>query len=343
MTRDVVHDVATALLDSLEDAPPAKQGEILDVLARLVPAWIEEGRLGALADLLADLRRTATVRVVAAEHANALANVLRGPRIAEAVGGLLRDIQAGECLPVAAELDRFFEILGPVCFEQLVRAAEVVRLKDLRAALQTVVDRGVIAHPSAVDTALGSRDAFVLRAVLQRLQVHPDPSHLQRVGTLLVHSDVSVRESAIRVVVVSGGRNGLPFLRRALDDVSSEVRTAALWGLGVWRASDACADLEARLQDKLVLDLPAAERLALFEAYARAGGAKALPLLERILHGRSGWGRHWPAELRICAARVIGLTGAAQAPRLLGKACKDGDDAVRRTAHRALQRLGTER
>jgi HEAT repeat protein len=156
---------------------------------------------------------------------------------------------------------------------------------------------------------------------------------------LLDHDDPAVREGAVQVVVVGGGRDGIPRLRRALGDSSSGVRTAALWGLGVWCATEVKADLEARLQERTLVDVPATEKMALFEAYARIGAAAAVPLLARILLGRVGLRGRWPSDLRVCAARVLRLTQSPDARGHLEKATRDEDDGVRRAAQRALQRL----
>jgi hypothetical protein len=333
--RDVQHDIVTALLDSLEDAPAAKQAEILFALAGLLPALLAAGRLDLVAATLSEVRGWAAP----AEHAEAVAAVSGGPQMQAAVAALLAALQSGERLPHAVEIERLFAALGPVCFPNLVRASESVKNKEIRATLHGIVDRAANAHPEVAYAALGASDAVVLRSVLQRMQRYPNAGDARRVAKLLRHDDATVREAAVRVVVIGGGRDGVGALRHALADTSAEVRIAALWGLGVWRAQESRPDLEARLQDKALADAPAVEKMALFEAYARVAGPDAAPLLGRILTGRSGLGRRWPSDLRVCAARVLRITGSPIAGKLLDKAGRDDDDGVRRAAQRARNRL----
>jgi len=339
LERDVVADVNAALLDSLEDAPEAKQAEILLVIAQFLPALLSERRWDLVVATLTDLRVMAADRRVPPVHSEAIATITAGPKMAAAVDALLVMLQRGDILPRPGAIEPLLTELGPLCFEQLVRTAEAVKNKELRATLQRGVDAIVATRIDVAYSGLASSDTHVLRAILHRLQQYPDVAHVRRMTRLLHDDDAGVREAAIRVVIVSGGRDGIPILRRALADSNSDVRIAALWGLGIWQVEDVRGELEARLQDKTLLDAPAAERMAVFEAYARIAAAGALPLLSRIVHGRAGLGRRWPAELRMCAVRVLPLTGAAEARGLLEKAVRDDDDALRRAAQRALQRM----
>ena len=339
LVRDVVGDIVAALLDSLEDAPAPKQAEILSILAGFLPALLDERRLDLVADAVLEIDRMAADGRIASEHQEAVQQVAQGPRMAAAMEALLAALQGGEFVPSLATVTRLLARLGSVCFVALVRGAETTKSRELRGALQTAMDAVFTAHPARAYEALAGGDVVVLRAILRTMQEHADVAHVRRVAKLLYHEDATVREGAVRVVVVSGGRDGAHTLRRALADPSADVRIAALWGLGTWRVAELCSDLEARLQDKALLEISDAERMAIFEAYARIGGEAAVPLLARFLTGRAPLGRRWPSELRVCAARVLPLTESRAGKAALIKASRDDDDAVRRVAQRALQRL----
>lgn len=339
LARDVEQDVLLALLDSLEDAPEPKQSEILFILSNFLPALVNARRLDLAVSAIADLHALRDSGRIGPVHADTLTQVTNGPQMATAVEALLAALQSGDCVPHAATLGRLLTCVGALSFEALIRSSETVKSNEIRATLQAAVGAVMAAQPAASHAALSSTDVVVLRAVLRAMQQTPDAGHGRRVAKFLHHDDPGVREAAIRVVVVNGGRDGIPTLRRALTDTSAEVRTAALWGLGTWRASEMQGELEARIHDRELLEAPAVERLALFEAYARACTSDAVPLLVRVLRGRSALGRRWPSELRQCAARVLLLAGGSAVREVLAKASQDDDDGVRRAAQRALQRL----
>jgi hypothetical protein len=94
--------------------------------------------------------------------------------------------------------------------------------------------------------------------------------------------------------------------------VDREVRVAAARALGTLRYAPARARLEAALDSRRLRDSELSERIAFFEAYGGVAGAEGVPVLDRVLNGKSWLGRRESGETRACAA--LGLAASATPP-----------------------------
>ncbi|HEV3048838.1 MAG TPA: HEAT repeat domain-containing protein, partial [Longimicrobium sp.] len=103
------------------------------------------------------------------------------------------------------------------------------------------------------------------------------------------------------------------------------------------RWAPARARLEAALDSKRLREADLTERIAFFEAYGGLAGADAVPLLDRILNGKSWLGRREAGEVRACAALGLGRVRHPAAEKALSAAAADPDPVVRSAVGRALR------
>jgi hypothetical protein len=100
---------------------------------------------------------------------------------------------------------------------------------------------------------------------------------------------------------------------------------AAARALGTLRYAPARARLEAALDSKRLRDSELSERIAFFEAYGGVAGAEGVPLLDRVLNGKSWLGRRESGETRACAALGLGRIRHPAAEKALNAAAADAD------------------
>ncbi|HEU0054883.1 MAG TPA: HEAT repeat domain-containing protein, partial [Longimicrobium sp.] len=128
-------------------------------------------------------------------------------------------------------------------------------------------------------------------------------------------------------------------LEGALDDAEREVRVAAARALAAIRYAPARAKLEAALESKRLREADRTERIAFFEAYGGLAGPEGVPLLDRVLNGKSWLGRRETAEMRACAALGLGRIRHPAAEKALSSAAADADPVVRSAVGRALKAI----
>ena len=114
---------------------------------------------------------------------------------------------------------------------------------------------------------------------------------------------------------------------------------AAARALAAVRYAPAKAKLEAALDGKRLRDADLTERIAFFEAYGGLAGADGVPVLERILNGRSWLVRRESADTRACAALGLGRIRHPAAEKALNGAAADPDPVVRSAVGRALKSI----
>lgn len=340
MARPLREDVLAALFDRLEEPEqPARQSEILGILATLLPNFLGQGLLRRAGEVLEELH---AVRVqegvfdgVRQAEADRILDELSTP---EAVNELIRALQEKAITPSALELGSFLRHLRAGALGPLLRAAEIMEDRTLRPVLADAVrviaesNRGEVVrfleHSDAVVVRAAARMAGRLRladaaAGLGRLLKHPDPE----VRLAAVEGSVNLRSSA-----VTGS------LEQALQDADRDVRVAAARGLGELRFPPAAAAFREILRGKAIRTADLSEKIAFFESYGVLGDPGSVALLDSMLSGRSLLGRREPPEIRACAALALGKVGSKEAMKALEGARNESDPVVRSAVSRALRR-----
>jgi hypothetical protein len=341
MRRDLRQDVVNALLDSLEDPDRRAQSEIIGILGDLVPQLVGGRHFRSAAECLSELRAFQEQPDVLDEVRLREVEVLfEDLAVSDAVQELMRALESGDLQSDLDSIRTLVSHLGPALLPRLLRAREKAGGKDLRAALGTAAEQLARRHPEAVVAALQSEDPLIVRAALRILVGLGRNDALAETARLLRHADTRVRLGAVEVIVALAGEKGLEPLCRALDDTAREVRVAALWGLATWRHQAVLPRLEGLLDSKAFRDTDSDEKMALLDAYARIGGARAVDRLGRLLHARTLLRPKEPSEVRAYAARALALTGTPVAKAMLERAQDDRDVEVRRAVQRSLRKAG---
>ncbi|HYJ79414.1 MAG TPA: HEAT repeat domain-containing protein, partial [Longimicrobiaceae bacterium] len=338
MARDVWTGVLNALFDRLQDGPPLRQEQVVGILSDVLPTLLGAGKLELAAQVLGELVRIAT----------------SGGRLPGPVIRALRSLfdQLADPLTVA-ELVRTVEQAGPAVSEEslggllayfppealgpLLKAGETSAVPAVRRTVLAAAERLVEASRGQATQLLRDPDPGVAGGaarILGRLRVAaaaPD------IGRLLARPEAAVRVAAVEALQELRSPGAAGALEAALEDQEREVRVAAARALAALRYAPAREKLEAAIDSRRLRDADLTERIAFFEAYGGLAGADAVPLLERVLNGKSWLGRRESPEMRACAALGLGRVPGPAAERALNAAAADADPVVRSAVGRALK------
>lgn len=338
MERDLWGDVLTGLCDRLEDGPPARQEKILQILTDLLPTLLGAGRLQAAARLLGDLVGLAT------RPGTFPPRVLRAVRtmFEQLAGGdtveeLVRTVEEGGDPGAEHGLGALLGFFPPDALPALLRAGEGARSEGVRAAVLSAADRLAGADGTRVLPLLADEDVRVAAGAARVLSRKGTGSAAPQVVQLLSRAEPELRLAAVEVLQALRNATAAGALERALDDPEREVRVAAARALAALHFAPAAATLAAALESKRLREADLTERIAFFEAYGSVVGEAGVPLLERILNGKSWLGRREPPEIRACAALGLGRIPHPSARAALAAAAADPEPVVRSAVGRAIR------
>jgi len=219
----------------------------------------------------------------------------------------------------------------------LLRAAETVEHKELRAVLRSAVHGIAERNRGAVVRLLDEPDPIIasgaarLAGDIQIAEAGPS------LAGLLAHADPSVRLAAVEAAVSLKASTAAGALQHTLDDPEREVRIAAARALGALRYGPAGDRLAEILDSKEIRAADISEKVAFFEAYGMIGGDGAVRTLNKLLNGKGFLGKREPSEIRAAAALGLGKVRSDAARAALGKAMDEEDPVVRTAVNRALR------
>jgi HEAT repeat protein len=337
MRRDLWHGVLTALFDRLQDGAPERQAQVMEVLGDALPMLLGATRIDLAAYVVGEMVGVATstrlapsvmrgVRALFAQLAEP-ATVAELVRIVEEAGDAVRD----------DDLSRLLAFFPPEALGPLLRAGESSAAPRVRASVQAAAERLGDANREHLAQLAGDADASLAvgaARLLGRLRVSAAAPEITR---LLTRPEAAVRLAAVEALQEIRSPSAAGALEAALDDTDREVRMAAARALGSLRYAPARARLETALDSKRLRDAELSERISFFEAYGGVAGAEGVPVLDRILNGKSWLGRRETGEMRACAALGLGRIRHPAAEKALNAAAADGDPVVRSAVGRALR------
>lgn len=338
--RDLWNGVLNALLDRLEEGDAARQVKILGVLTEVLPILLASARFAHVASVLTELealRHTpAGLEAPVAATLERLVAQLAQPALIEEL------IRAVEDSPEDVDPEAFGAVLGYVSADALgplVRALETSPLEAARAAIAPAAERLARAAPDRLIALLADPDAATLAGAARLAGRIGHMGVVPALTRLLEHPESALRLAAIEALFAlrSPGSGGALSVR--LGDPEREVRIVAARTLGMLRYLPARQALLAAISSPRMKDADTTERIALYEAYGSVAGEEAVPMLARLLNGRSWMGRKEAAETRACAALGLARTRSAAAARELSAAAADPEPAVRTAVARALRVL----
>jgi hypothetical protein len=337
MTRDLWTDVLNALFDRFEDGEPERQTHVVSIAGDLLPTLLGAARLDTAAYMLGELVSIATARKLPPPVFRALRALFEQLARQETVAELVRIVEeAGDSLP-REHLGALLAYFPPESLGPLLRAGESSASDGARAALMAAAERLAAPNPGALRGFVQDPDPAVAGGAARlvgRLRVIEAAAD---VGRLLQRPDAKVRVAAVEALQELRSPTASAALEPALEDDDREVRVAAAKALAALRWAPVKARLEAALDSKRLREADLTERIAFFEAYGGLAGADAVPLLDRILNGKSWLGRREAGEVRACAALGLGRVRHPSAEKALSAAAADPDPVVRSAVGRALR------
>lgn len=340
MRRDVWTDVLNALFDRVQDSGPLRQEQIVGILGDLLPTLLGSARLDTAAHLLSELVGIATggqrLAVPVMRQLRALFDQLADPAT---VAELVRTVEESGGAADEKALSALLAYFPPEALGPLLRAAESSASPAVRRTVQAATERLAGSAREHLARLLLDHDAAVAAGAARlvgRVRIQTAAGDVAR---LLRRPEAATRLAAVEALQELRSTSAAEALVAALEDADREVRVAAARALAALRWAPAKAKLEAALDGKRLRDADLTERIAFFEAYGGLAGAEGVPVLERILSGRSWIGRRESADLRACAALGLGKVRHPAAEKALSGAAADPDPVVRSAVGRALKSI----
>jgi hypothetical protein len=337
--RDTRGDVLSALFDRLEEpARPDRQSEILGVLGTLLPNFLSRGALKAATRVLEELRKLEAMPGIFDEERLAQSRELLDRVSApEAISELIQALYDGSIRSTPQQLAVFLRFMRAGALSPLLRAAETVEHKELRAVLRSAVHGIAERNRGAVVRLLDEPDPIIasgaarLAGDIQIAEAGPS------LAGLLAHADPSVRLAAVEAAVSLKASTAAGALQHTLHDPERDVRIAAARALGTLRYGPAGERIAEILDSREIRAADISEKVAFFEAYGMVAGDAAVRTLDKLLNGKGFLGKREPSEIRAAAALGLGKVGTAAARTALNKSVDEEDPVVRTAVNRALR------
>lgn len=337
--RDLRGDVLAALFDRLEESErPERQSEILGILGTLMPNFLSRGALVGATKVLAELRRLENAEDVFDEkRADEVRALLDDVSAQETIGELIQALYDGTIRATPQQLADFLQFLRAGALAPLLRAAETVEHRDLRAVLRKASQGIASRNRSAVVRLLSEQDPVVASGAARLAGDVQISEAGPALADLLTHPDASVRLAAIEAAVSLRASTVAGALQHTLDDPDREVRIAAARALGALQYRPAGRRLARIVSSKEMRNADITEKVAFFEAYGLVAEDDAVELMDKLLNGKGFLGKREPAEVRAAAALALGKVSGVGAQAALEKAVQEDDPVVRSAVNRALR------
>ena len=344
LERDVRSDVVAALLDRLEEpGNRERQSEILKILKALLPSFLHRGQIGAVTQVLRELRALEDQEGRLDEQRLAeCREVVDEISTTEAISELIQALLDGTIKASAAQFSALLQFLGGGALAPLLRSSETVEHKELQEVLRHAVQGIANLNHSAVVELLEEDDAVLAAGALRlagEMQITEAGPAL--VG-LLAHADPAMRFAAIEAAISLKASIAANALEQTLDDPERDLRVAAARALGALEHRPAAKVLAAKIESKETRVADISEKVAFFEAFGMVAGDDGVELLDRLLNGKRFLRKREPSDIRSAAALGLGKIGSQAARAALDHATHDGDAVVRSNVGRALRGEGAE-
>jgi HEAT repeat protein len=337
MGRDLWTGVLTALFDRLQDGTPERQEHVMEVLADVLPTLLGAARVDLAAYVVGEMVSVATTARLAPAVLRGVRSLFAQLASPTTVEELVRVVEQSGDTVRDDDLSRFLSFFPPEALGPLLRAAEQSASARVRTSVQSAAERLGDANRDALAALALDPDPLLAvgaTRLLGRLRVTTASGEIIR---LLSRPEAPVRLAAVEALQELRSPNAAGALEGLLEDAERDVRMAAVRALGALRYAPSRARLEAALDSKRLREAEISERIAYFEAYGSVAGAEGVPLLDRVLNGKSWLGRRETGEMRACAALGLGRVRHPAAEKALNAAAADADPVVRSAVGRALR------
>jgi HEAT repeat protein len=338
MRRDLWQDVLNALLDQMEVGPDDIKLRAVRVLRDLLPALLGAASLERAARVLEEIagigaKNPPPPPAVLGEMRQVFA-MIASP---EAVDQLVLTLEDAPEAMRGDALTRLIRYFPPESLPVLIRATASTGRSDVREALGQGIRALAPGREEIFTGLLGDDDPLMIEGAIRWTATLKLEAAAPRLAGLLSHPAAPVRLAAVEAMQELRTSVGAGALVQALDDPDRGVRIAAARALGHLRYSPARPQVEAAIGSRRIRETDITERIAFFEAFGLLAGAEGIPLLVKILNGKSLLGRREPPEMRACAALALARIPDPRARSALAAAAADAEPVVRSAVARAMR------
>lgn len=336
--RDLWRDVFSALLDQMEIGPPELKVRAVRVLRDLLPTLLGSAALDRAAWLLEQMAAIAVKSPppppAVLREMQEVFRVIASPAAVDQLVLTLEDAPEAMRGDALTRLIRFFP---PASLPVLIRATASTGRSDVREALGAGIRALAPGREAMFIELLDNGDPLTVEGATRWIAALKLEEAAPRLADLLGHADAAVRLAAVEAMQELRTSVGAGALVKALEDTDRGVRIAAARALGRLRYAPARPQVEAAIASRRIRETDITERIAVFEAFGSLAGAEGIPLLERILTGKSMLGRREPPEMRASAALALARISDPRARSALAAAAGDPDPVVRSAVTRAMR------
>ena len=341
--QDLRRNVLAMLFDLLElQTYGTVRAELISILENFIPYLLGAGDFRSVAFILREskviLQRA---RELIPEHRQAIEALPTRLSQADALAQLLQSLDEAAGHPTEDELSELFTELRAEALGTLMGWLPKLNNERVRDLVKTSAERLAQTHAAEVLKALGSTDAVVQLEMVRlagRLKLPGAPDGM---GPLLERGDRELKLAVVEALTTIGSPSAMRLLEKVIDDADRDVRIGAVKFLGQRGHRNAFPRIEAAVLGNKLKDTDLTEKMAFFEAYGALAGAAGIPILEKILVGKSGLlARKEDPETRACAAMALGKIRAPAARDVLQKAAQDKEALVRNAVSRAMREVG---
>jgi len=217
-----------------------------------------------------------------------------------------------------------------VLLERLAESPTVAERRRAFDVLAKMKEAG-----SQLINMMGHPQWFVVRNVAELIGEMGLEEAVPALAKKIDHEDVRVRKAVALSLAKIGTRSVVEPLRRALRDVSAEVRTQAALGVGGRRANALAMPLVVALDEEK--DLEVSRELIL--ALGRIGSPDAVQALIKLAQTGGRFLGRKPVGLRLAAIEALRLAATPAALGTLQNLGNDSDRQIKAAAQAAAQEI----
>jgi len=259
----------------------------------------------------------------------------------EPLGQLLQSLDESADLPPQAALSAMIAELRPSALETIFSWVGRLRNPSVRGLLESAAERLASANPQELARLVQTKEPTVALEAMRRCGAMKTTAAVPAIARVLTDGATTLRQAAANSLATIGTPGAMQALERAIDDADRDIRVTAVRTLGTSKYRGVFARLEQAVKGRKLRESDLTEKMAFFEAYGAMCGDSGIAFLDRLLNGKSMFGKREDPELRACAAMALGRVGGKKALDALQHSAGERDIVVRSAVSRAM-RGGTE-